>query len=62
MDEEQPTVICAWCGRIVSAHGTTLTHGICGPCANELLAVIEQQTREGGQRERPASERGLAPE
>ena len=41
---------CSWCGEILNL-GSTLplqtTHGVCNPCARELLASIAGSTSKG---------------
>lgn len=36
--EQQPPVICAWCGRELRLGKGQLSHGICLPCAERLEA------------------------
>ena len=34
---DQPTTVCAWCGKVTARRGAQISHGICEPCALVLL-------------------------
>ena len=50
MGRAQPTVVCAWCLRVLTEGDRDVSHGICPECAAEVLRVAEEQWREGAAR------------
>ncbi len=34
---EEPTTVCAWCGKVTARRGAEISHGICEQCAMALL-------------------------
>lgn len=34
---EEPTVLCAWCGRLISAGSSAISHGLCPECAGPFV-------------------------
>ena len=36
-DEELPTLVCAWCGKLMRAGGDQVSHGLCEDCAESVL-------------------------
>ncbi|MEO6042986.1 MAG: hypothetical protein ABIQ47_03580 [Tepidiformaceae bacterium] len=40
-----PTVVCAWCDRLLTAGGVAISHGICRPCARSLVANLKTSPR-----------------
>ncbi len=34
---DEPTVVCAWCGKITVLGSSEISHGICGKCAWTML-------------------------
>ena len=47
MFEERPTVVCAWCSRLLESGGTLISHGICKAC---MVALIAEHRPMGGGR------------
>lgn len=45
MTSTQPTLLCAWCGHVIRQGGLTLSHGMCEPCADQVLALIDDAER-----------------
>jgi hypothetical protein len=45
-DERQPTVICAWCKRVLEMGGDGISHGLCDECAPTVLAEITRRLAE----------------
>lgn len=46
MRTTKPTVVCAWCTRVLSEGSRDVTHGICDSCARDVLSLAEQSWRE----------------
>ncbi len=42
--ESTPTVVCAWCGKLIAAGGAAISHGLCPDCA---ATVFERRTPPG---------------
>jgi hypothetical protein len=36
-----PTVVCAWCNRLLNAGGQVVSHGICSACERNVMAKYE---------------------
>lgn len=34
---EEPTVLCAWCGKLISAGSSAISHGLCPECAGPFV-------------------------
>ncbi|MEO6398748.1 MAG: hypothetical protein ABIP13_09810 [Tepidiformaceae bacterium] len=43
--QTSPTVVCAWCDRLLTAGGAAISHGICRPCARSLVANLKTSPR-----------------
>ena len=41
----QPTVVCAWCTRVLSEGSRDVSHGICEQCARDVMSVAERTWR-----------------
>jgi hypothetical protein len=35
-----PTVICAWCDRLLTVGGAAISHGICESCLRSMLSNL----------------------
>jgi hypothetical protein len=46
----KPTVVCAWCTRVLSEGTQDVSHGICSPCARNVLRSAEEMSRNEGPR------------
>ncbi len=46
MSRNQPTVICAWCTRVLSEGSGDVTHGICPACSQDVFETAEKVWRD----------------
>lgn len=55
-DDEPFSVVCAWCGRVLSAGGNQVSHGLCAACAGQAVARasnVSGSVERHGQQELP---------
>ena len=50
MRNDNHTVVCAWCNRVLHQGASSVSHGICTSCADGVLRAFEQLTPHEGQR------------
>jgi hypothetical protein len=46
--QQRPTVVCAWCFRVLERGGTLISHGICDDCVARLMQELASGDSEPG--------------
>ncbi|MCC7365705.1 MAG: hypothetical protein IT303_15180 [Dehalococcoidia bacterium] len=41
----RPTVICAWCDRVLVTGSSQVSHGVCEPCADAFARTVDELPR-----------------